>query len=89
MAQNLLVTCINKRDHYNEHERIQAIGGAGWKHLESVAISNIEAGIYNYYVSVGGRTVWVRIATHEGRKYLKTQDDGYAPNNLLSLGECR
>jgi Protein of unknown function (DUF3892) len=87
---SLQVTCITKRgNHYNPHERIAAIGGAGWYHAEDQAIANIERGINSYYVSVGGRTVPVIVATHNGRKYLKTVADGYSPDNLLALPECR
>jgi hypothetical protein len=74
------VTCINKRgDHYNPHERIENVGGAGWKHGESES----------YYVSVGGRSVKVIVALHNNREYLKTEADGYSPDNLLALPECR
>jgi len=45
-------------------------------------------GVETYYVSKGGRTVPVIIAIHQGRPYLKTQDDGYSPDNLLALPEC-
>ncbi len=34
---------------------------------------------------LNGQSVWVDIANHNGRKYLKTRADGYEPNNLLSL----
>jgi hypothetical protein len=96
------VTCITKRgDHYNPHERIQAIGGRGggfgavdlllgtqWRRLEDDAIRDVEVDPLAYYVSVGGRTVWVIVATHNGRKYLKTETDYYSPDNLLALPEC-
>jgi hypothetical protein len=91
----LQVTCITKRgSHYDPHERIQGIGGGttllgGWWHPEDDAIRNIEKGINSYFVSVGGRTVAVIVAIHNGRKYLKTEADGYRPDNLLSLPECR
>lgn len=85
----LEVTCITKRgDHHDPHERIQAIGGADWKKSEDEAIRDIENGTNSFYVSVGGRTVDVIIATHNGRKYLKTTADGYSPDNLLALPEC-
>jgi hypothetical protein len=89
MAQ-LQVTCIRKRgDHYDAHERIQGIGGSGWYKSEDQAIADIESGANSYYVSVGGRSVFVIVATHNGRKYLKTEADGYSPDNLLALPECR
>jgi hypothetical protein len=85
----LRVTCINKRgDHYDPHERIQAIGGDGWKKSEDEAISELESGRNSFYVTVNGQAVEVGIATHNGRKYLKTRADGYRPDNLLSLPEC-
>jgi len=31
----------------------------------------------------------VIVAVHNGRKYLKTAADGYSPDNLLALPECR
>lgn len=87
------VMCINKRgDHYNPHERIQAIGGivsgARWKDSEDTAIANVKRDPSSYYVSVGSRSVWVIVAKHNGREYLKTQSDGYSPDNLLALPEC-
>lgn len=85
------VTCINKRGgHYNPHERIQYIGNqqGSWRVSEDAAIQRIENGQDSFYVTSGGRSVDVVVATHEGRKYLKTEADDYAPNNLLALPEC-
>ena len=87
------VSCINKRgNHYNAHERIQNIGGISnnerWKLSEDAAIKSIEDEKYAFYVHVNGRYVDIIIATHLGRKYLKTEADGYSPDNLLSLPEC-
>jgi hypothetical protein len=87
MAQ-LRVTCINKTDRFNPHERIRSIGGAGWKHSQPDAINNIILGINTYYVQAAGRTVNVVVATHNGNRYLKTEADGVQPDNLLSLPEC-
>jgi len=55
---------------------------------EADVIDDIDrTGSNSYYVSVNGRQVNVVTAVHNGRKYIKTQADGYAPNNLLSLPE--
>ena len=84
------VTCITKRgNHYSAHERIQAIGGSGWRDNEDVAIANVKRDPRSYCVSVGTHSVWVIVATHNGREYLKTQNDGYSPDNLLALPERR
>jgi hypothetical protein len=86
------VSCITKREHQNPHERIQGIGGVSggtrWWRPENDAITDVERDSTSYHVSVGGKTVRVIVAAHNGRKYLKTEADGYAPNNLLSLPEC-
>lgn len=85
---HLQVTCINKSDRSNPHERIQNIGGPGYKFSEADAIRYIESGYHTFFVTVGVYTVDVIVATHEGRKYLKTRNDGIRPDNLLNLPEC-
>jgi hypothetical protein len=93
MATTARVLCINKREHQNPHERITHIGGVNadgtrWRMNESAAIAGIEGKQYSFYVTVQGKSVWVVVAVHLGRKYLKTEADDYIPNNLLSLPEC-
>lgn len=94
MATRHLVSCINKRpNHQDAHTRISHIGGLNpdntrWKLSEDDAIKAIEDKKYEFYVSVNSKSVDVVIATHLGRKYLKTETDGYSPNNLLNLNEC-
>lgn len=94
MADQVQVQCINKSDRFNPHERILTIGGRNpdgsrWKLSQPHAIAGIEAGKWQFFVSVGGRTVWVIVArSAQGNKYLKTENDGEQPNNLLSLPEC-
>jgi uncharacterized protein DUF3892 len=85
---NREVTCTNKRDRQNPHERTQAIGGAGWKHSESAAIRRIQAGVESYFVTKVGRKARVIVATHLGREYLQTEADAVTPDNLLALPEC-
>jgi histone H3/H4 len=85
----LQITCINKADRQNPHERIQNVGGAGFKFSQPDAIKCIEQRLHSFYVSVGGNTVNVIIATHNGNKYIKTENDGIQPDNLLKLPECR
>jgi hypothetical protein len=92
VADNVQISCIDKRQHYNPHERIEGVGGmyAGkpWKPTETEAMAGIKEGRWKFYTSVNGRSVWVIIAIHNGREYLKTEADSYEPNNLLSLPEC-
>ena len=86
------ITCINKSDRYDPHERITHVGGhvtKPWKITQDTAIAYIESGEWQFYVSVDGESVWVIVATGRyGNKYLKTVADGEQPNNLLSLPEC-
>jgi hypothetical protein len=93
MAQNVQIMCINKSDRQNAHERIKFVGGVHngerWKVSQEDAIAGIESGKWAFYVSVNGKTVWVIVAKSQyGHKYLKTENDGEQPNNLLSLPEC-
>lgn len=87
------VMCIVKRaGHYNPHERIEAIGGVvdgtRWKRAEASAIQDVKSDRYAYYTLVNGRKAWVVVAKHNGREYLKTENDGYSPDNLLALRDC-
>lgn len=93
MATHHEVSCIRKRDRQSPHERIHSIGGVNpdrtrWELTEDKAIAAIENNIYQFFVFQGGRKVYLVIATHNGRKYLKTQADDFSPNNLLSLASC-
>ena len=86
---SLQVTCINKRgNHYDPHERINHIGGAGWRHTQQEGIENIEASAQAYFVSTSGGSVWLTIGVHNGHKYLTTERDGSTQDNLLALPEC-
>jgi hypothetical protein len=92
LASRIEIKCINKSDRMNPHERIQNVGGGTgtnrWKQPEDQTIREIENGTWSYYVTQGGRTVDVIVASRLGRKYLKTVADGESPDNLLSLPEC-
>jgi len=89
MATSRQVKCINKTDRQNRHERIRNIGGDWGVIPESQAIWDIEHGAFSYHVKVGNNDVRVIIATHLGRKYLKTEADTTFVDNLLALPECR
>jgi hypothetical protein len=85
---HLQITCINKTNRFNPHERIQNIGGPGFKFSQPDAIRYIESGAHSFFVQVRGYSVGVIVAVHNGNKYIKTQNDGVQPDNLLSLPEC-
>jgi preprotein translocase subunit Sec63 len=88
------ILCINKSDRMNAHERIINIGGINddktrWKISQPEAITGIETGKWAFYVTRGGNTVRVIVATSRfGHKYIKTEADGEQPDNLLALPEC-
>jgi len=94
MAQSVQIMCVNKSDRQSAHERIRRVGGVNqdgsrWNLPLEDAIAGVESGKWQFYVSVNGQSVWVVVAVSAaGNKYLKTQNDGEQPNNLLSLPEC-
>lgn len=86
------VLCI-KPDGSDPDQRIDGIGGLNadktrWYLKEDDAIAGIENRTWEFYVTVNYREVKVIVAQNNGRKYLKTETDGYKPNNLLSLPRC-
>lgn len=94
-VQTAQIECINKLDRPNPHERITHVGGTsggGWRITQQEAIRYIERNEWRFWVKPAGATksVWVVVAVSRyGHKYLKTENDGEHPNNLLSLPECR
>lgn len=89
---DLEITCINKTNREDPHDRIQNVGGENsgsrWKKLQTTVIVEIEAGINTFYTRVNGVRANGIVATHNGHKYIKTVNNGLYPNNLLSLPEC-
>jgi hypothetical protein len=93
MAIRAEIKCINKTDRYDAHDRIKNVGGVNpdgrnWKLSQPDAIAGIENGTYSFWTQGGGTPVNVIVASRNGNKYLKTENDGEQPNNLLSLPEC-
>lgn len=94
MPSDHQIRCINKTDRNSAHDRISNIGGVNadggrWRLTLNEAITGIENGTWRFYVHAAGKSVWVVVAkSAAGNKYLKTENDGEQPNNLLSLPEC-
>jgi hypothetical protein len=94
MSAMIRVECIRKPDRSNPHRHITHIGGRNadgtrWLLTEEDAIRGIRQGTWSFYVHVGSHTVAVVIArSAQGHDYLKTEADGYRPDNLLALPEC-
>jgi hypothetical protein len=94
MAARYQITCVNKSDRYEPHERILQVGGVKpdgtrWKVSQEEAIAGIENGAWQFHITIGGKFIWVVVGiSSQGHKYLKTEKDGEQPNNLLSLLEC-
>ncbi len=93
MPIRVRVSCINKLDRDNPHERILFVGGINtdgsrWKFSQEAAIKAIENNQYSFYVQVDTYITDVIIATLNGNKYLKTRPDAIGRDNLLRLPEC-
>jgi hypothetical protein len=93
MASRSRISCINKTDRFNPHERIKTVGGVNsdgthWHQSQEYTIREIEDGSWEFYVQEDSRTLDVIVAKHDGHKYIKTVADRLQPDNLLSLPEC-
>lgn len=88
------VKCVTKDDRLNPYEHITQIGclnssGAYWRTTQKEAIRGIEEGSWKFFVTKYGKPVIVIVAISRfGHKYIKTENDGEIPNNLLSLPSC-
>ena len=94
MTTVLQITCVNKSDRPNPHERILHIGGIRadgkrWKLSQEEAVKGIEDGTYKLFVGGEGKPVWVFVAISQyGYKYITTRNDGLNPDSILSRPEC-
>ena len=91
MTKTAQIKCINKNPREDRHHSITHVGGTeanGWKIMKDEAIGMIERREWSFYTLVRGHRAEVIVATHSGRKYLKTTADYDTPDNLLSLPEC-
>lgn len=85
------ITCIQKTNRVNPHERILNVGleGSTKRYPQQQIVQWIDSGLYKFYVLQGGRKVDVITARSlYGHRYIKTRNDGMQPNNLLALPEC-
>lgn len=93
MSNQAQISCINKVPRNDPNESITHVGGVAngtrWKLTQADAIGRIERGEWRFYVSVNGKSTWVVVGiSRAGNKYLRTEADSTAANNLLHLPEC-
>lgn len=93
MTTDVQIECIRKRDRQNPHEKIAGVGGGKtmltqWYLSLDQAIQRALDGTSRFWTTGGGKSVWVIVAYHNGHPYLKTENDGIQPDNLLALPEC-
>ena len=89
------VTCI-RRDGPDRDYRIDRLGGptpdgsGTWNDTIDNVIAFIQSGSHRFWTSAGGKSVGIVVRQHptSGRLYLATENDGFPPNNLLSLPNC-
>ncbi|MFP5328541.1 MAG: DUF3892 domain-containing protein [Alphaproteobacteria bacterium] len=83
------ITCI-RRDSSDFDRRIDAVGVSGHLYPIDQVINWIRTGAHRFWIIAQGKSVWVVVRRHptSGRDYLATKNDGFPPNNLLSLPEC-
>ncbi len=89
------IDCIKKQPRNDPYRQITHVGGPNndgtrWRITQDRAIELIENGRNSFYVEepVGDRVEVIVAVSAAGNKYIKTENDGDEPNNLLSLPEC-
>jgi len=93
MSNVFEIKCIDKNKQFDPDNRITRIGGVlkgePWSLSQAEAIARIESGTHKFWVSVGGISSWIVVATSSsGNKYIKTNIDREHPENLLRLPAC-
>ncbi|AYE87245.1 DUF3892 domain-containing protein [Sulfitobacter sp. W002] len=88
------VTCITKPNRDSRYDAIQKLAGTKeddggrWSCTRQECVAYIEKG-YKFYVNVSGHKVYLIVGTSaNGNKYVRTDPDQDAADNLLSLPEC-
>jgi hypothetical protein len=88
MAYEAEVLYVNKNDEAITHIGGKNNDGTRWLLAEADAIKGIKEGRWKFFVIKDNKKVSVIAATSStGKEYLRTEPDGYGPNNLLNLGE--
>lgn len=87
------ITCIElhsgKETDAAKHEDLSGFGGNAWHASVAAVVDDIESGRNIYYVRKGGRNFLVSVLERDGRKYVRTRDDGRWTDLLLELPPCR
>jgi len=92
------VVCVDKHPYHSDpHNRIERVGanesrGSGtvtrvWTTEQVIASIHREDTFYS--TDRFGDRVRVIVATHLGRDYIKTENDGVQPDNLLAKPDCK
>lgn len=85
------VTCVCRDPHgLNNCSSIYKLGGPGWSASVDEVVTHVESGLHHYYV-IGrfGTRVDLHVVTPQyGKKYVRTDPNGTAMDNLLSLPRC-
>lgn len=86
------VTCACRDPHgLNNCSSIYKLGGPNWAASVDAVVADIEAGRCQFYV-IGrlGTRVDLHVVTPQyGKKYVRTDPNGSAMDNLLSLPRCQ
>jgi len=90
------VDCVNKQPRHDPYTAITHLGGTRddngnrWSCTQQECVKHIKNDVSFYVERPPGDRVYLKVAVSQsGNEYVKTEEDGDEPNNLLSLPECR
>lgn len=85
------ISFINRQKSNDAHRQIKNVGGIHdgrtWIISEGVALAFMTLQMEEYYILDGTKEIDIVFGVFEGKKYLKTVNDLYLPELLLSLPE--
>ena len=88
------ITCVTRTSHADPALQITHVGGPnpkgrGWRLTLDEAIEGMLSGRWAFFVMKGPQRLNLIVAvSHQGYRYIKSENDNSVPETLLKLPDC-